>query len=274
MHSSAYDFVVRSPLGTPTGEGDVQPATLCALADIPGERVVLTPVLPEDATRLEGLASDPDFKNWLPWRRGGFHADNAAAFAGEYASASWAGGEPVWAIRVNGELAGVIDLRNRGDRSWEVGFWLHPEHRGKGLMTEANRLVARAAFEILGASRLLHFARVGNYPSLRVAQRLGFQLEGVRRKYVRGKVQWQWQSAILASDWLGRRGAVSAAEGSGLRASVLPPAGEIGAEELAERMASVLAEAWSAAREGGLDLEGALLRRVQRPLRSGGVRPR
>ena len=148
--------------------------------------------------------SDAEFKKWLPWIRGGFTRDRAKEFAREFSASNWASGEPVWALRVGGELMGVIDLRDRSAGAWEIGFWMHPEARGKGLMTSACALVVQAAFEHLDATRILHFARVGNDRSLRIARNLGFRPEGVRRKATPLGVERQWQSALLKSDWTAR----------------------------------------------------------------------
>jgi RimJ/RimL family protein N-acetyltransferase len=49
-------------------------------------------------------------------------------------------------------------------------------------MTDAARLVCRFGFEVLHLGRIEWWAGVGNEPSRRVAQRLGFTMEGTCRR--------------------------------------------------------------------------------------------
>jgi len=64
-----------------------------------------------------------------------------------------------------------------------VGYWLLPEARGKGLATRAVRLLSRWALRELRLARLGLLAEPSNPASLRVAERSGFQREGVLRSY-------------------------------------------------------------------------------------------
>lgn len=53
-------------------------------------------------------------------------------------------------------------------------------------MTEAGRAVISFAFEVLDVHRIELHAGVSNKPSIRVAEKLGFQREGVLREAGRG----------------------------------------------------------------------------------------
>jgi len=64
-----------------------------------------------------------------------------------------------------------------------VGYWLLREARGKGLATRAVRLIARWALGELGIARLGLLTSTMNAASQRVAERAGFQREGVLRSY-------------------------------------------------------------------------------------------
>ncbi|WP_129587637.1 bifunctional GNAT family N-acetyltransferase/nucleoside triphosphate pyrophosphohydrolase family protein [Actinomyces minihominis] len=188
-------------------EGVQIPAELAHLVVLLSERLVLAPVLPADTERVYTAAQSERFKRWLPWAAGRYTEEMAAEFTGTFVPSSWASGQPVWGIYPvqddgsKGQLAGVIDLRISGtDR--EVGFWIHGDSEGNGYMTEACRLVLRAAFEQLGVARVLHIAEVGNEASRRIARNCGFIPEGVRRvEDKKGHIVSQWQSAIVKSDW-------------------------------------------------------------------------
>jgi [ribosomal protein S5]-alanine N-acetyltransferase len=64
-----------------------------------------------------------------------------------------------------------------------IGYWLLPEARGKGLATRSVLLVSRWALRKLALARLGLLAEVSNERSLQVAERSGFRREGVLRSY-------------------------------------------------------------------------------------------
>jgi RimJ/RimL family protein N-acetyltransferase len=68
-------------------------------------------------------------------------------------------------------------------RRASVGYWLLPEARGKGLATRAVRLISRWALRELGLPRLGLFTEPPNVQSQHVAERAGFQREGVLRSW-------------------------------------------------------------------------------------------
>ena len=86
----------------------------------------------------------------------------------------------------NRSILGGITLRHfdpmRG--TIEVGYWLFPEARGRGLATRAVQAVAREVFAS-GLWRLEAHVRIGNDASERVLERAGFTREGVKRRLLR-----------------------------------------------------------------------------------------
>jgi RimJ/RimL family protein N-acetyltransferase len=62
----------------------------------------------------------------------------------------------------------------------EIGYWLFPHARGRGVATRVARLLAEHAFT-LGVQRVEAYVNVGNDPSDRVLMRAGFTREGVVR---------------------------------------------------------------------------------------------
>ena len=64
---------------------------------------------------------------------------------------------------------------------FEIGYWVRSSRRGKGYITEAVRTLTRLAFERFGAVRVEIRCSSHNVRSARVAERLGFTLEGVLR---------------------------------------------------------------------------------------------
>jgi RimJ/RimL family protein N-acetyltransferase len=83
----------------------------------------------------------------------------------------------------DGQLLGAIDLKHV---DWaaqvaEVGYWTHPDQRGRGVMTRAVRLLAGWALTDQGFERIELRAATGNLASSRVAEKAGFVREGTAR---------------------------------------------------------------------------------------------
>lgn len=79
-------------------------------------------------------------------------------------------------------ICGVHDVSRRHRRAY-VGYDLVRECWGQGLAGEAMRAIVRFGFEQLDLNRLEAITIAENSRSIRLLERLGFQLEGVRREY-------------------------------------------------------------------------------------------
>ncbi len=66
-------------------------------------------------------------------------------------------------------------------RKFEIGYWIRTSMSGKGLMTEAVEGITNFAANNLEANRIEIRCDSRNTPSMRVAKRLGFTLEGILR---------------------------------------------------------------------------------------------
>lgn len=62
----------------------------------------------------------------------------------------------------------------------EIGYWLYPRARGRGIATKVARALAEYAFT-LGIQRVAAYVEVGNAESERVLERAGFTREGIIR---------------------------------------------------------------------------------------------
>jgi RimJ/RimL family protein N-acetyltransferase len=85
---------------------------------------------------------------------------------------------------VTGEILGGASLHHWDPfrRRIEVGYWLFPHARGRGLATRVTQALAAHAFAE-GALRVEAIVRVGNRESERVLERAGFTREGVLRSF-------------------------------------------------------------------------------------------
>ena len=86
-------------------------------------------------------------------------------------------GSFTWAIRVPAGFAGGADLKLHDNR-WNVSYFVHPAHRGRGIATRALRLVCGWAFDDLGLDAVSTRVRAGNAASLRVLAKVGFRPTG------------------------------------------------------------------------------------------------
>jgi RimJ/RimL family protein N-acetyltransferase len=145
-----------------------------------------------DAKRITEACNDERTQHWLAGLPSPYRIDDAEAFI-EGRLEMLASGEGVsWVIADpdTDDLLGnvsVFDLKNRIDNtSGEIGYWSHPEARGRGVMTAAVGLAIKQAFKPieqggLGRRRLMLFAAEGNTASAHVAIANDFTLTGTAR---------------------------------------------------------------------------------------------
>jgi RimJ/RimL family protein N-acetyltransferase len=150
---------------------------------IPAGPVVLR--LPEerDADAIARACNDPEIAAFLPLIPSPYTRDDAVAWITKMAPATWeaGGADFVIAGTATGEVLGVVGLKPP-DRfgGGEVGYWLAPGARGRGVATTAVRALAAWAFA-QGMPRIALLADVENVASQQVALRSGFEREGVLR---------------------------------------------------------------------------------------------
>jgi RimJ/RimL family protein N-acetyltransferase len=77
-------------------------------------------------------------------------------------------------------LSNYDQLRDRV----EIGYWLFPKGRGRGIATRVTRALAEHAFHV-GILRVEAVVRPENEPSIRVLERAGFVREGLLRSLLR-----------------------------------------------------------------------------------------
>jgi RimJ/RimL family protein N-acetyltransferase len=75
---------------------------------------------------------------------------------------------------------GLHDIR-RKINSVEIGYWIRSEYQRQGYATESAALVVRFAFLELRVHRVILRAASDNLGSIRVAEKLGFNCDGVQR---------------------------------------------------------------------------------------------
>ncbi|MGZ6340511.1 MAG: GNAT family N-acetyltransferase [Candidatus Limnocylindrales bacterium] len=147
--------------------------------------VMLRPFRPSDAEEIAAACQDPEIQQWVPVPVP-YTLDDAIEFVAGTEQGWRAGSRAEFAIvhAGSGELLGAIGVGAGGvGHGWSVGYWVAPEARGLGIATRAVRLAARWVMGAVPIGRLELVTLDGNLASQRVAERAGFQREGVLRAY-------------------------------------------------------------------------------------------
>ena len=129
---------------------------------------------PDDASRLMATRMQPTPSTYDGWLRDRQLSMTAGA-ALYWCIADAESDEPLGYVK----LARLDVEFTRGNA--ELGYWLYPHARGRGLMRQAVELVRRHAFEDLGLHRLQAGTDISNFASARVLRRAGFRMWGVER---------------------------------------------------------------------------------------------
>ena len=156
---------------------------------------MIFPTLAGDGVRLRALAAsdvddlvagyaDPLLQRFMPPLPVPFTYAQAHDYISDVAPGMFADGGGLWAIAdpVTDRLLGGIGLDkvvpHRGQ--CEVGYWVGPWARGRGVAVAAVRALTEHAFHT-GMARIELLTHRENGPSQRVALAVGFRFEGVRR---------------------------------------------------------------------------------------------
>jgi RimJ/RimL family protein N-acetyltransferase len=101
-------------------------------------------------------------------------------------------------------MIGLHDIDLTGDPGGvaEIGYWMSPEGRGRGLMSRAVRVLSTWGVDELGLTRITWYALAGNDASRRVAEANGYVVEGLLRRGEsrRGERLDHWVGGLLAED--------------------------------------------------------------------------
>lgn len=138
-------------------------------------------------------AVDPAISTWNPVRFA--DPDTGAELQGEELARTWIGqrsdweDHATWAVcdSTSGAVLGYVSLHHLEPRhlSGEVGYWVLPSARSRGVGRRSVQAATRFAFEALGLNRIELFHAVDNPSSCGVATGAGFALEGVARQAYR-----------------------------------------------------------------------------------------
>jgi RimJ/RimL family protein N-acetyltransferase len=173
-------------------------------------RLVLTAPAPADIDAIYEFCQDEQIQAWTivpsPYGR-----EDARRFVQEIVpSGLAAGSDAVFGFysAVGGRLLGLVSLHDitppdaKHGAQAEVGYWAAPGERRRGYTAEAVRAVCRWGLAELGLQRIEWLAFDGNEPSLALARKVGFTIEGrLRSRDVqRGRRTDVWIGSLIPGD--------------------------------------------------------------------------
>ena len=137
-----------------------------------------------DVDRIVEACSDTRTAHWLVSMPRPYQRHHALAYLESLLELAARGIGVTWCMadpeddRCLGSIS--LDGLNGYARRGEIGYWAHPDARGRGVVTEAVRLVTRHARDTgLATSLIIRCAR-GNAASRRVAERAGYTKVGIQ----------------------------------------------------------------------------------------------
>lgn len=150
------------------------------------ERLVLRPFSLEDAPALFPVYSDPRAMRFMPTPPHQAVAETRTELARDFGRK----GAHAWVICLKGDDRPLGCVNFLGETPIPgMGYILHPDYWGRGIVPEACREALAYGFEQLGYDRVELWINEDNAASIRVAQKLGFKLKGqIPQKYNHEKV--------------------------------------------------------------------------------------
>ena len=161
-----------------------------------GDAPVLARLVRDNVTRLSP---------WLPFATPAYDEPAARGYI-QQCAADWASGRgTALGIWVNGTLSGSIGVHaiNWVEGHGSIGYWIASEGEGRGLVTRSAARLLYWMFDEVGLERAEIRAAIDNRKSRQVAERLGFQMEGVARHGAEVAGRWLDMAVygLLRSEW-------------------------------------------------------------------------
>ena len=151
--------------------------------ELRADGLILRPWLLEDAPAVTAACQDPEIARWIPVIPVPYEEQHARAFLEQSARSRENGESYGFAVldAETGALLGAIGIGLLPFRCGRIGYWVAREARGRGVGTTALKALCSWAVNELGLKRLDLLTDPDNLASQRVAEKAGFQREGIMR---------------------------------------------------------------------------------------------
>jgi RimJ/RimL family protein N-acetyltransferase len=165
--------------------------TWLAAPVLEGDRVRLRPWRDDDVPRIVEACSDARTVRWLELLPSPYTASDARSWLTRTVEQASVGRAVNWALvdAASDVAVGSVAANGISGGEAEIGYWTHPDARGRDAMSEAVRLVVRHALTPetdggLGLHRLRLRSAVHNAASRHVAVGAGFTVVGVEHAVI------------------------------------------------------------------------------------------
>ncbi len=176
-----------------------------------GERVIVRPLVPEDASSLKKNINDYDIYKYTLTIPHPYKLSDAVRFI-NYAKdrlEQKTGYELGIALKETDKIIGGMGLCHLDTRcdSAEVGYWLGKKYWRQGIATEALVLLLGFSFNQLKLHRLYANVFSENIASQKLLENRGFQKEGRRKESIKkdGKYYDDFIYGLVSSDYFARK---------------------------------------------------------------------
>ena len=149
--------------------------------EVHGEGVVLRSWRIEDVPAVTAACQDDQIARWLALVPQPYTEEHARFYVEECIQADEERRPFAIADASTGDVVGSIDMHINRLQTGHIGYWVAAQARGRGVAPNALRALSRWAFESLGLGRVELVTDPENIASQRVAEKAGFQREGVLR---------------------------------------------------------------------------------------------
>ena len=149
--------------------------------EVRGEGVVLRSWRIQDVPAVAVACQDDEIARWLALVPQPYTEEHARFYVEECLQAGHDRRPFAIADASTGEVVGSIDMHINRLQTGHVGYWVAPQARGRGVAPDALRTLSHWAFESLALGRVELVTDPENIASQRVAEKAGFQREGVLR---------------------------------------------------------------------------------------------
>ena len=160
-------------------------------------RFMLRPFKRRDADEMAEAvaASQMELNEWLPWAHLGYSKSDAIGYIRDSLK-SWRE-ERAYDLAIRrlddpdrhiGNIS--VWFVSRSFKTGEIGYWVRTDETSHGVATEVAARALQIAFEDLKMHRVILRIAVGNRPSERVAEKLGFFREGILREEIKVRGTW------------------------------------------------------------------------------------
>lgn len=165
---------------SPTGSDDPEwsPVVIVIPEPLIAENAILRPHRPSDLPAFETFLLDDEATRFMAFTPGQKSREGAASMM-DAVIGSYAGPSPICSLtiadRETNEYLGSAGAAEAGDRKLEVFVTLLPDAQGKGLASEAMRLLAAHLFQTSGATELIADVVAENEAAIRLFKGLGYR---------------------------------------------------------------------------------------------------